>query len=40
VENVFGILKKTFREFLTKTNLHVSFMLDAFIACRLLHNFL
>lgn len=40
VENAFGILKKTFREFFTKTNLHVSFMLDAFIACCLLHNFL
>ncbi len=36
----FGILKKTFREFLTKTKLHVSFVPNAFTTCCLLHNFL
>jgi hypothetical protein len=39
VENAFGIFKKTFREFLTKTKLHVYFMLDAFTICCLLHIF-
>jgi hypothetical protein len=40
LENDFGILKKTFREFLIKTKLHVYFMLYAFTACCLLHNVL
>jgi hypothetical protein len=37
---VFGILKKTFKEFLTKTKLHVSFVPNALTTCCLLHNFL
>jgi hypothetical protein len=40
VENAFRILKKTFREFLTKFELHVSFLLDVFIICCLLHSIL
>jgi hypothetical protein len=40
VDNAFGILKKTFREFLTKTELHVFFVPYAFTAYCLLHNFL
>ncbi len=33
----FGILKKTFREFLTKIKFHVSFVPIAFTTCCLLH---
>ncbi len=40
VENAFGILKKTFKEFLTKTELHVFFCARCFIISCLLHNFL
>jgi len=40
VDNAFGILKKTFREFFTKTELHVSFVPYAFTAYCILHNFL
>jgi hypothetical protein len=40
VENAFGILKKTFREFFTKFELHVSFVPNVFIICCLLHNIL
>lgn len=40
MENDFGILKKTFREFLTETKLHVSFVPNAFTTCCLLHIFL
>jgi hypothetical protein len=40
LDKVFGILKKTFKEFLAKTKLHVSFVPNAFTTCCLLHNFL
>jgi hypothetical protein len=33
VENAFGILKKSFRELLCKTNLDVTLVLDGFIWC-------
>ncbi len=37
VENIFGILKKTFKE-LQKFELHVTFLHDVFTCCCLLHN--
>ena len=40
VENVFGILKQSFRELLNITNLHVNFVPDIIICCCLLHNVL
>ena len=40
VENAFGILKQTFREFLTKSDLHVAFLPDVIVACAILHNIL
>ncbi len=40
VENVFGILKKTFKELLHKLDLNVTFLLDVFTYCCLLHNLL
>jgi len=40
VGNAFNILRKTFMEFLTKTKLHISFVLDVFTAHCLLHNLL
>ncbi len=36
VKNAFGILKKSFRELLCKTNLDVTLVLDGFIWCCLL----
>jgi hypothetical protein len=38
VENEFGILKQTFREFLKKTKFHITIVLDMFNVCCLLHN--
>jgi len=38
VENAFGIVKKTFGELLTKSNLNMSFLPDVFTCCCLLHN--
>jgi hypothetical protein len=41
VENAFGILKTIFSwELLTKTNLNVSMVLEVFITCCMLHNWL
>jgi hypothetical protein len=40
LENVFGILKKGFREFFSRTKLHVSFVSNTFTTCCLLHNLL
>jgi hypothetical protein len=40
VENVFGILKKTFKELLHKLDLSVTFLLDVFTYYCLLHNLL
>ena len=40
VENSFGILKSTFRELLTKSDLHVAFLPDVILACAILHNML
>jgi hypothetical protein len=40
VETVFGILKKTFKELLHKLDLSVTFLLDVFTYCCLLHNLL
>lgn len=40
VENAFGILKQSFRELLTITDLHVTFVLDVVVCCLLLHNVL
>jgi hypothetical protein len=39
VENTFGILKKPFREFLTKFGLHVSFLpnVSLFVACYIIY---
>jgi len=38
VENVFGILKQTFRELLVKSQLHITFLPDVIICCAILHN--
>jgi hypothetical protein len=38
IENSFGILKKTFRKLLLKTNLHVVFILDVVVCCCILYN--
>jgi hypothetical protein len=38
VENSFGILKKSFRELLLKTNLHVIFLLSVVVCCCILYN--
>ncbi len=40
VETVFGILKNTFKELLHKLDLSVTFLLDVFTYCCLLHNLL
>jgi hypothetical protein len=40
VENAFGILKQSFREFLDVTDLHVTFVPDIVVCCCLLHNVL
>lgn len=40
VENSFGILKKTFKQLLHKLDLSVTFLLDVFTYCCLLHNLL
>lgn len=37
MENAFGILKKTFKQLLVKSNLHTIFLLDVVICC-LLYN--
>ncbi len=38
MENVFKILKKTFKELLLKNNLHVLFLPDVFSCCYMLQN--
>ncbi len=38
MENAFGILKKTFRKLLVKSNLHTIFLLDVVTCCCLLYN--
>jgi len=38
VENSFGILKKTFRELILKTNLHVLFILVVVVCCCIIYN--
>jgi hypothetical protein len=40
VENAFGLLKQTFRELLTKSDLHVAFLPDVILTCAILHNIL
>ena len=40
VENVFGILKQTFRELLVKSDLSVTFLPDVIMCCAILHNVL
>ena len=40
VENAFGMLKQSFRELLTKSDLHVTFLLDVIVCCAILHNML
>ena len=40
VENAFGILKQTFRELLTKSDLLVAFLPDVILVCAILHNVL
>ena len=40
VENAFGILKQTFRELLSKSELHVAFLPDVILVCAILHNVL
>jgi hypothetical protein len=40
VENVFGILKKTFCELHGKTNMHIATIPDLITCCSLLHNLL
>ena len=40
IENVFGILKQSFRELLHITDLHVAFLPDVVVCCCLLHNIL
>jgi hypothetical protein len=40
VENVFGILKQTFRELLVKSKLEVIFLPDVITCCAILHNIL
>lgn len=40
VENAFAILKQTFRELLTVSDLHVTLLPDVVICCTLLHNIL
>jgi len=40
VENMFKILKNNFKEFLTKSSLHMFFVFNAFIICCLLHDLL
>jgi hypothetical protein len=38
LENNFGILKKTFKELLIKSNLNVLFFLDVVVCCYMFHN--
>ena len=38
IENAFGILKQSFRELLTITELNVTFLPDVVVCCALLHN--
>jgi hypothetical protein len=38
VENNFGILKKTFRKLMIKSNLDVQFLPNVIICCYMLHN--
>jgi hypothetical protein len=38
IENSFGILKKTCKELILKTNLHVLFILDVVVCCCILYN--
>ena len=40
IENAFGILKQSFRELLTITELNVTFVPDVVVCCALLHNVL
>jgi hypothetical protein len=40
MDNVFDIFKKKFREYFSISKLHVSFVLDVFTTCCLLHNLL
>ena len=40
VENTFGLLKQTFRELLTKCDLHVAFLPDVILTYAILHNVL
>lgn len=40
VENAFGIPKQTWRELLTKSDLHIVFIPDVITACCILHNIL
>jgi 5-carboxymethyl-2-hydroxymuconate isomerase len=40
VDNVFDILKQTFRKLLEKTKLHIIIVLSVFFACCLFHNLL
>ena len=40
VENAFGILKQTFRDLLTKSDLDVVFLPDVILCCAILHNML
>jgi hypothetical protein len=40
VENAFGILKKTFKELMHKSDLSVTFLFNIFKCCCLLHNLL
>jgi len=38
VKNVFGMLKKTFKILLPKSNLHIPFILNVVTCCYLLYN--
>lgn len=40
VENAFGMLKQSFRELFTKSDLHVTFLPDVIVYCAILHNML
>jgi hypothetical protein len=40
MENVFNILKTTYREFSIKSKLNISLLCDVFMACCFLHNLL
>jgi hypothetical protein len=38
MENVFSVLKTTYKEFSIKSKLNISFLCDVFMACCFLHN--